>query len=70
MDTLTDYIPAKIQLTILLKQAVNWIQKHSNSLDPDQTGLCPLCLLERLPKCNKFCGTLHFAAMTASSYHE
>ena len=42
VETPTDYMHAKIQLsypTFLLKQGMNLIEKHPNSLDPDQTAL-------------------------------
>ena len=39
LDTLTDYIPKLSYPAFLLKQGMNLILKHPNSLDPDQTGL-------------------------------
>ena len=39
VETLTDYIPKLSYPAFLLKQEMNLILKHPNSLDPDQTGL-------------------------------
>ena len=39
VETLTDYMLKLSYPTFSLKQGMNLILKHPNSLDPDQTGL-------------------------------